>query len=243
MDTSTLTELWQRTAGVQPESPTWLVVVSGVAALITVMHSPTWRITRNVVTIAHEGGHALAALVTGRKLRGIRLHSDTSGVTLSKGKPRGAGMVITGVAGYVTPSLLGLGAAGLIAAGHITAVLWTVIVALAAMLLLIRNFYGLVSVLVTGAGVFLVSWLAPALAQTALAYLITWFLLLAGTRPIAELQGKRRRGRARSSDPDQLARITPVPGTAWVALFAVTAVAALLMGVAGLLPPIPLPLP
>ena len=39
----------------------------------------------DAVTIAHEGGHAVAALLTGRRLRGIRLHSDTSGLTLSAG--------------------------------------------------------------------------------------------------------------------------------------------------------------
>ena len=38
-----------------------------------------WRVSRNAITIAHEGGHGLIALLTGRRLDGIRLHSDTSG--------------------------------------------------------------------------------------------------------------------------------------------------------------------
>ena len=46
------------------------------------------------------------AVVCGRRLRGIRLHSDTSGLTLSSGRPTGAGMVFSLAAGYLTPSLV-----------------------------------------------------------------------------------------------------------------------------------------
>ena len=44
---------------------------------------------------------------TGRKLHGIRLHSDTSGLTLSAGRPTGPGMILTLLAGYVAPPLVG----------------------------------------------------------------------------------------------------------------------------------------
>ena len=54
-------------------------------------------------------------------LTGIRLHSDTSGLTVSRGKPHGLGMILTAAAGYTAPPLLGLGGAALLAAGHITA--------------------------------------------------------------------------------------------------------------------------
>jgi hypothetical protein len=56
---------------------------------------------------------------------------------------------------------------------------------------------------------------------------MTWFLLLGGVRPVLELARERRRGRARRSDADQLARLTPVPGGAWVMIFGIIAVAAL----------------
>ena len=65
-----------------------------------------------MITIVHEAGHALVAVLVGRRLSGIRLHSDTSGLTLTKGKPYGPGMVLTALAGYVAPSLLGLGSPG-----------------------------------------------------------------------------------------------------------------------------------
>jgi hypothetical protein len=212
------------------------VVVTGVAALLAVAHGPTWRVTRSVVTIAHEGGHALVALLTGRQLRGIQLHSDTSGVTVSRGKPYGPGMIFTAMAGYVTPPLLGLGCAWLLSDGRITLMLWTAIALLAGMLIMIRNAYGVLSVLGTGAVIFAVSWFGDAQVQAGFAYLGAFFLLLAGARPVVELQQKRARRQARDSDADQLARLTRVPGLAWVTVFGVVAVLALFFGVQLLTP-------
>ena len=88
-----LAELWDRMTAVQPSPPDWVVAASGVLALVVVVNRWAWHLTRNAITIAHEGGHALASLLTGRRLDGIRLHSDTSGETRSRGKPHGPGMV------------------------------------------------------------------------------------------------------------------------------------------------------
>ena len=234
MDLSTLGDVWHDVVGTQPHPPWWLVTLTGVAALGAVSVRSVWHVLRNVVTIAHEGGHAVAALVTGRQLHSIRLHSDTSGVTVSSGKPYGPGMILTAFSGYVTPPLLGLGAAGLLAAGHITALLWAGILLLAA--ILIRNMYGVLSVVTTGAVFFAVSWFGSSTVQAAFAYAFTWFLLLAGTRPVIELQSKRARGRASDSDADQLARLTGMPGLMWVFGFGVVAVVALVAGGFWLLP-------
>jgi len=231
-----LAELWHRVTGTAPTPPPWLVLVSAAMALAAVLYHPAWRISRNVVTIAHEGGHAIASLAAGRRLQGIRLHSDTSGLTFSRGKPTGAGVVITTAAGYVTPSLLGLGGAALIAAGHVTAMLWALLVLLAAMFIAIRNAFGVVSILATAGIVLVVTRFASAVAQDAFAYVFTWFLLLGGVRPVIELQRRRRRGRGSGSDADQLARLTGLPGALWVAVFGVVCLAALLAGARWLLP-------
>jgi hypothetical protein len=236
VSSATPADVWSRVIGVQPDPPRTLVMAAAAIALAVVAVPVTWRLSRNVVTIAHEGGHALAAVASGRRLTGIRLHSDTSGVTLSRGKPHGFGMVLTGAAGYVTPSLLGLGAAVMLAAGRITALLWLALVLLAAMLLLIRNAYGVVSVVATGGGLFAVSWLTPADVQAAFAYVAAWFLLFAGVRPVVELQRLRRRGRAPHSDADQLGWLTGVPPLFWVGMFGAVAVAALMIGARLLLP-------
>ncbi len=236
-----IADLWHRVTGTQPDPPWWLVALVGLMALAAVVHGPTWRVARNTVTIAHEGGHALLALVTGRKLDGIKLHSDTSGVTVSRGKPHGPGMIFTAMAGYLTPPLLGLLFALLLADGRITLMLWFSLALLAGMLIMIRNAYGALSVIVTGAVVFAVSWLGSAAVQAGFAYLAAWFLLLAATRPVIELQRMRARHMAPSSDADQLAHLTGVPGLAWVGLFAAVALVALLAGGALLVPNVSLP--
>ena len=230
VDTVSIADLWDRVFGTRPDPPWWLVVLAALVALAAVLHGPTWRVARNVVTIAHEGGHALAALATGRKLEGIKLHSDTSGVTVSRGKPHGPGMVFTAMAGYLTPPLLGLFFAALLEAGRITLMLWFSLALLAAMLIMIRNAYGVLSIVVTGGIIFAVSWLGGDKTQAGFAYLAAFFLLFAAARPVVELQRMRARHMAPSSDADQLAHLTGVPGLAWVGLFAVVALGALAVG-------------
>ncbi|REK85537.1 M50 family peptidase [Streptomyces inhibens] len=230
MDTDHLTDIWGRVFGTQPAPSIWLVIVTAVLALGAIVPHTAWRLSRNAVTIAHEGGHGLIALLTGRRLDGIRLHSDTSGLTVSRGKPTGLGMVLTAAAGYIAPSLLGLAGAALLAAGHITALLWGATALLLAMLIMIRNAYGVLTVVLSGAAFLLVSWLTTADVQAAFAYAVVWFLLLGGVRPPFEVQGKRRRGGAVDSDPDQLARLTHVPAAVWLGLFHVVTLCSLIGG-------------
>jgi hypothetical protein len=232
--------LWDRVTGTQPVPPAWEVGACAGAALLVIVSEPAWHLTRNAITIAHEGGHAVVSLLTGRKLDGIRLHSDTSGVTYSRGKGTGPGMVATAAAGYVSPSLLGLGAAWLLAAHHVTAMLWLLLVLLAATFLAIRNAYGAFAVLVTLGAIFAVSYFASMTVQAAFGYAAAWFLLLGGVRPVVEMQRQRRQAIRRrqplTSDADQLARLTGLPGGAWVGIFWVTCVAALALGAWLLIP-------
>ncbi|WP_198533386.1 M50 family metallopeptidase [Streptomyces sp. NBC_00370] len=230
MDPASIGELWDRVFGSQPAPDEWVVYVTAVLALAVVVPHQVWRISRNAVTIAHEGGHGLTALVTGRRLDGIRLHSDTSGLTVSRGKPSGLGMVLTAAAGYTAPPLLGLGGAWLLVAHHITLFLWLATVLLIAMLVMIRNAYGVFTVVVTGAAFLLVSWLTGPQVQAAFAYTAVWFLLLGGVRPAFELQSKRRRGGAADSDADQLARLTGAPAAMWLFLFHAVSLCSLIGG-------------
>ncbi|MFC5288959.1 M50 family metallopeptidase [Actinokineospora guangxiensis] len=214
-----------------------MVLVTLGVALVVVLWRAAWRPARNVVTIVHEAGHGVVALLAGRRLSSIRLHSDTSGVTVSRGRTEGPGMVCTALAGYLAPSVLGLVFAGLLLGERVGAVLVTCAVLLLGVLIMIRNVYGVLSIVLTGAVLFAVSWLATAEIKAAFAYLITWFLLVGGVRPVFELQRKRRRGQARDSDADQLARLTGAPGLFWVGVFAVINTGALLIAAAWLLLP------
>jgi hypothetical protein len=229
-------ELWQRVIDAQPAPPPGLVLAVGLLAAVLVGWRRSWRVLRGVVTIAHEGGHVAVAALTGRRLLGVRLHSDTSGLTVSVGRPTGPGMVFTLVAGYLAPSALGLFGALLLMSGRITALLWIAVGLLGAMLLLIRNVYGVISVVSTGAVLVVLSWFTQPAVQGAFAYLLVWFLLIAGPRPVLETSRLRRRGRAADSDPDQLARLTGVSASLWIALFGVLTVLAAAVGALSLLP-------
>jgi hypothetical protein len=212
-----------------------VALAAAAVAAAAVLSPLAWRVLRHVVTIAHEGGHLAAALATGRRLGGVRLHSDTSGLTLSSGRPRGPGMVLTAFAGYVAPSLLGLVLALVVSSGRTTASLWAVTGLLAALLLQVRNAFGVLSVVVTGAALVVVGRYGDADVKAAVAHALAWFLLLAGPRAVLELQRSRRRGRARMSDADQLARLTGLPGLVWVGIFLGVTLAALVAGGARLL--------
>nr|WP_242606471.1 M50 family metallopeptidase [Protofrankia symbiont of Coriaria ruscifolia] len=200
-------------------------------AFVVVLNNQLWPLARHVITIAHEGGHALAALGSGRRLGGIRLHSDTSGVTVSAGRPAGPGVVITVAAGYVTPSLLGLGAAALLAANQVSLMLRLSVALLLGVLVAIRNAFGVLSIMISAGIVVAVSVLASDRSQELFAMFITWFLLFGGVRPIIEVQRTRSRGRALTSDPDQLARLTGMPAWLWVAFFALVSLFCLAMSV------------
>ena len=226
-----LERFWAGLTGVQQSPSAAAIWWTALAAVAVVAFRPAWRIARHLVTIVHEGGHAIGAVLTGRRLRGIRLHSDSSGVTLSHGRPRGFGMFLTLIAGYLAPGLFGLLAAVLLWQQHALAVLWAALLLLSLMLLQIRNFHGLYSMLVAGLGVFVVSWWGSDQVQSLVAYGLTWLLLIAGPAGAIDLQRARRGGRARGSDADQLAGLTRLPALFWVGLFLVANLAALAAGI------------
>jgi hypothetical protein len=231
-----LDQVWARVTATVPDLATGAMLATAAAAAVLVLSPALWRSARHVVTIAHEGAHGVVALASGRRLSGIRLHSDTSGLTVSAGRPTGPGMVLTCAAGYTGPALFGLGAAALLAAGHAIGLLWALLVLLALLLVQIRNWYGLWSVLVTGALVFAATWWLPPQGQTVFAALATWFLLLAAPKTVLELQAKRRRrGGAPDSDADQLARLTRLPALFWIGVFLLVDVGALVLGARWLL--------
>ncbi|HEX9064111.1 MAG TPA: M50 family metallopeptidase [Streptosporangiaceae bacterium] len=235
-------DLWRRADAafrhmltVQPAPPQWLAIGACALALVLVVSARAWPLARTVVTIVHEGGHAVVALATGQRRVRIRLYRDTAGETRSRGRRDGVGVTLTAAAGYPAPALVGLGAAALLAIGHLTAMLLLGLVFLIALAFAVRNPYGLLAVIVTAAGVAAVCLYASPVVQAGFGYVMTWFLLFGSLRPVIELQRDRRAGRGWRSDADQLARLTSVPGGAWVVLFGLIAVAALAVSATWLL--------
>jgi hypothetical protein len=166
-------------------------------------------------------------VLTGRRLNGIRLHTDTSGLTISSGKPRGPGMIATAAAGYLAPAVLGLVSISLVEGGHTPWALYAGLTTMALMLAFIRNWFGLVVVVLVGAAVALLIWRAPADVQDFAALTFSWFLLVAAPRATVDLWSHRRRARTRTTDADVLARLTFLPAPVWNVVFVLLTGAAL----------------
>jgi hypothetical protein len=225
-----IAELWRRALVTQPVPGPLLAASIGAIALAVVLLA--WPLVRLLVTVCHEAGHAVVALLAGRKLSGIRLHSDTSGLTLSRGRPTGPGMVATLFAGYPAASVVGLGAAWMAGTGHAIGLLWLLVVLLTLMLLKLRNFYGVLVVLGLGVVVAAVSWFATPVVAGWLGTGIAWLLLLAAPRPVLELLARHRPG----SDADQLATLTHLPKFFWSLVWLALTVAALALGAVWMVP-------
>lgn len=227
-------DAWQDITTPQPVPSSTTVLLTAAGVLLVLLVPAAWHVARHGLTIVHEAAHAAVAVLVGRRLSGIRVHSDTSGLTVSVGKPRGPGMVATVAAGYTGPALLGVGAAWLLSRGYAVALLWILLVVLVLVLVQIRNWYGLWAVLVTGALLVAVTVWGSATVQSVAAYAMTWFLLLGAPRAVLEMQSERRRGRRRgvpdNSDAGLLGRLTHTPGALWVAILLLVCLAALALG-------------
>lgn len=193
-------------------------------AALAVLVPRVWRYSRQVVTVMHEAGHAVTALLTGRRVRAVRLHRDTSGITESIGRPFGPGMVATAFAGYAFPPVLGAFMMLLVLAGRSTWAWWMVFAILAGMILLIRTWFGLLVLAPAATAVWLLQTRVPdpVWAETA-GFAAAWFLAAGGLRAALESWGHRRRSRTGTSDAEVLARLTPLPAVVWNVLFVIVA--------------------
>ena len=141
--------------------------------------------------------------------------------TESIGRPHGPGMIVTAFAGYTAPAFLGVAMMLLVLAGREEWAWWGVLGVLAAMVLVIRNWFGLLVLLLSGGAVWALQTRVEDPAWALLAgYAVAWFLTLGGLRATLELwSSRRRRSRDTSSDAAVLARLTILPAAVWNALF------------------------
>ncbi len=230
---STLEDLWRRASTPTPPPDASTIVVIMLVALACVLFA--WPAVRMAVTVCHEAGHAVAAALGGRSLDAIRLHSDTSGVTVTRGKAGGIGLIFTLLAGYPAASLVGVALAAVTGAGRAAAVLGLLVALLVLMLVKVRNLHGAVVVVGLAGALALAVLYAPDRTLGWLTVWLAWLLLLAGPRPVLELALGPGRAAA-VSDAAQLARLTHLPRMVWIGLWLVGSLAALAAGVVLLLP-------
>jgi hypothetical protein len=139
-------------AAASPPAPDDVALLGGAAvALAGCLLRPLWPTARLVVTAVHELGHALAAILLGGRVNRVHLWLNTAGLT-SYSLPGGTGAVrgaTVVVAGYPAPGIAGLLGAVLVVAGQAR---WWVaagaLVALALLVLWVRNPWGIWSTVV-----------------------------------------------------------------------------------------------
>jgi hypothetical protein len=197
-------------------------VFIGLAALAAASLQEIWLLVRYVNTIAHEGAHAITGSAVGRKIQYVTFKSNGDGAT----KPSGGklpGEVTIGVAGYLGPSLFGLGGAKLIEVGHSAAVLWLSLLLLIVLLFVLRKMFSYVPVIATGFVIYLIARYGSVGADAIAAYAITWFLLVSGVRVVLDHN-------LNAGDAGHLAGLTHIGKGFWVLLWLAGSVAAVVIG-------------
>jgi len=194
----------------------------GLVALAVVAPIAGWQFIRHGTVMAHEGAHAVFGSLAGRKISGITLNADATGGTfVAQGGC--LGNIIIGFAGYVGPSLFGLGAAWAIHLGYSESVLWVTLFLLVILAFMLRRSYGMITVVFTGALVYVVGHFTPRGVQIVAAYFLTWLLLLSGVRGILY------RG-ADSGDGANLSQLTMIPRLIWWLLWLAATLGAVALG-------------
>lgn len=219
-----LAERWGVEASPSPEA---VALIVGAVVVLTAVPG-VWRVARQASTIIHEMGHVLAAWVTGRRVSGIKLHSDTSGVTVSRGRSHGPGLLFTFLAGYPAPGLLAVGLVWLATAGHSGAALTVYQVVLVLALMLSRNAVGIFSCLLAVLSTGLIWWYNdPEIVGYTVVALGVFYALsgLRGTLDVCRVHLSRRARSAAAiagTDASQAARawrLLPLPAALWLFLF------------------------
>jgi Peptidase M50B-like len=221
-------------AAATPPSSDELALLGGAAAALAgCVLRPLWPTARLVVTAVHELGHALAALLLGGRVNRVHLWLNTAGLTSyslpgGTGPVRGAAVV---VAGYPAPGIAGLLGAVLVVAGQAR---WWVaagaLVALALLLLWVRNPWGIASTVIGATGLGWLAWAGPPRLVTAVGAGLVVLLLVGGWRAAVAHASGRERGLGGVSDAVLAARFLPLPALAFRALFVLVASATLLLG-------------
>jgi hypothetical protein len=214
-----------RIGEIQTPLPASQAMLIGLMAAILVYARILWSIVNHAETVVHEGAHALAGIVTGRRIRSVKIDTDGGGATIMA-PDTGFGFGVAASAGYIGSSTAGLIAAGLISVGRIVAVLGLGLLLLAAMLLIVRNFFGLIVILICGALLYLIVSYTTTGVQTVIAYGVTWFLLISGPKVASRVARKPKD----VADAGILAGMTFLWPSAWCFLWLVGTIAALVVG-------------
>jgi Peptidase M50B-like len=209
-------------AQVQAHLSASVAAVMAMVGIAAALVPGVWHALWPVSTMAHEGAHAVVGSVMGRKITGMEIKLS-GGATAHEGDPGTLFRFPVTFAGYFGPSAFGIGAAELIRAGHIVAVLWIGLLGLIPVLYLARRSVGVLLVIAAVVALLLVLGSGSIGGQVLIAYAVTWFLLASGVRVI-NIRG------ADSQDAQDLKDMTGLPRGFWLPFWLAGTIAALIFG-------------
>jgi hypothetical protein len=201
--------------------PAMLLLAALVLGVAMICWRPVRRLPDLLVTVAHEAGHATAAVLTGRKVTRVHVRGDGSGTTHTLGTPGGLGSFFVSFAGYPFPAAVGALLIAAATSGVARGSATVLALALVVLLLRMRNAIG---------------WLIVALAVTAVAA-AAWFvsgpwlaagmialgtaLIVGAVQSLLQERRSRRRGGKGSDVAHLAARGRFRAPVYWTAMFAV----------------------
>ena len=214
------------------DAPSKLILSAAVLSWILAV--PLWYVTKFVLVIAHEGGHALLTKLLFQRLRSITFTKGAGGATTPAGSVPWLFNVIIFLAGYLGPSAFGLLGAELLIHGRVEEVLWASLAFLVVMLFAVRGVLGWLLV----PGLITVIWLVTVEVdppmQTLYAHMWVWFLLIGAAQRMLLFVLHKQYDDDRN-DSIALQELTLVPSAIWAFVFLGGTITALVYGGALLL--------
>ena len=215
-----------RIGEIQTPLPTTQAVLIGLLAAIAVTAPTIWNVVQDAETVVHEGAHVLAGIVAGGKIEKVEINKDDDSKTFLVPKTgAGNGLAAFFFVGYIGASAAGLIAAGLISIGYIAFALFLGLLLYAVVLWFVQNWFGGTVILGWGLLLYVVLRYATVGVETVVAYFVTWFLLISGAK-----LALRNVGRRDITDAEKLEGITHVFRSAWIFLWLILTIAALVVG-------------
>ncbi|WP_306204955.1 M50 family metallopeptidase [Actinoplanes sp. RD1] len=198
------------------------------AMLAWILAVPLWPITKFVVVVAHEGGHAMAAVALLRAVRKITFTRDGQGGTLHE-IPFWPLSIVIAAAGYAGPSLFGLFAAWLLLHTEPVMVLWASMAFLVLMLPTLRGLIGWLIVPALLVVLFQVTTKAREEHLMLAAYVWVWLLLIGAVQRMI-LHATRGDWTVKENDTTRLSELTLVPSAVWSFVLLAGTIGALVWG-------------